>query len=712
MLRTLVSWGMLMTVVSRAARTSFASLFLAFLISVAASGANAQPNDAFANAIDLPLATVLTGTNAGATKEPGEPDHGGDDGGGSVWWKFTAPVSKRFTVDLAGSDFAAIAGVYTGSAVNALTVVAQQGSLTALPRMSFNATAGTTYYIAVDGYKVSDNPHATGNITIKINRVLIVTPEGAQVMIGPEGGPFSPTSVSYTLTAPAGPINISVSNPAPWADEDEDEIIGLSTSPVTITFTLNASADTLTPGSHQATLQFLSSAGGSELRTIALGVQSNTNRTISLSASPAAGGTVAGGGTFANGSSRTVTATAAAAYLFTNWTEGAATVSTASSYTFTLNSDRTLVAHFALKRTLAVSANPAAGGTVTGGGTFAHGSSRTVTATPTAGYKFLSWTEGANQVASTPNYTFTLTANRTLKANFRLENDLLVDFGTNGLFQRMNNSAWLKVHSASPVFIGTGDLDNTGKDEAIASFSTGLWARYNNTSWVKLHSAVPARFATGNVDGASGDDLIADFGSSGIWIRYNNATWTKLHAGTSQGLATGDFDGSGKVDVLIDFGSAGLYERLNNASWVKLHAASPVQIAVGDVDGNNQDDAIIDVGGTGGIWIRYNNTTWIKLHTWLSQSLTTGDLDGNGKDEILIDFGPNGLWIRYNNATWTKLHATSPVNIATADLDSNGKDEAVIDFGGSTGLYVRYNNATWTKLSTLPTQAIAAGGFD
>ena len=45
-----------------------------------------------------------------------------------------------------------------------------------------------------------------------------------------------------------------------------------------------------------------------------------TQYTITVSASPSAGGTVSGGGTFAAGSSRTVTATANSGYSFVNWT--------------------------------------------------------------------------------------------------------------------------------------------------------------------------------------------------------------------------------------------------------------------------------------------------------------------------------------------------------------------------------------------------------
>jgi hypothetical protein len=65
--------------------------------------------------------------------------------------------------------------VYTGAAVNALSQVAAnddeaQGVVTS--RVSFNATSGTTYRIAIDGFN-----GATGAITLKVTGP--VTPCGA-----------------------------------------------------------------------------------------------------------------------------------------------------------------------------------------------------------------------------------------------------------------------------------------------------------------------------------------------------------------------------------------------------------------------------------------------------------------------------------------------------------------------------------------------------
>lgn len=74
--------------------------------------------------------------------------------------------------------------------------------------------------------------------------------------------------------------------------------------------------------------------------------QQATNCTITATASPVAGGTVVGDGTYQQGQSCTLTATANSGYTFANWTESGNVVSTNASFTFTVESDRTLVANF------------------------------------------------------------------------------------------------------------------------------------------------------------------------------------------------------------------------------------------------------------------------------------------------------------------------------------------------------------------------------
>jgi hypothetical protein len=144
--------------------------------------------------------------------------------------------------------------------------------------------------------------------------------------------------------------------------------------------------------------------------------------TIAVSASPSAGGTVSGAGTFAAGGSHTVTATPNSGYSFVNWTANGSAVSTLASYTFPLNSNVALVANFApvaaTQYTVAVSASPGADGMVSGGGTFAAGSSDTVTATANSGFSFVNWTQNGTVVSTLASYTFPVSGNVTLIANF------------------------------------------------------------------------------------------------------------------------------------------------------------------------------------------------------------------------------------------------------------------------------------------------------
>ena len=143
--------------------------------------------------------------------------------------------------------------------------------------------------------------------------------------------------------------------------------------------------------------------------------------TVTVSANPAEGGSVTGGGTFEQGQSCTVTATANDNYVFNNWTEDGVVVSSSASYTFIVNESHALVANFTYvppTYTVSVSANPANGGNVTGGGNYLEGVSCTVNATPNTNYTFTNWTENGAVVSTDANYTFTVNENRTLVANF------------------------------------------------------------------------------------------------------------------------------------------------------------------------------------------------------------------------------------------------------------------------------------------------------
>ena len=117
---------------------------------------NPPANDLFANATALTAAAPdQSGTNEDASAEAGEPAHV-RPARRSVWFKYTAPASRRVTVTSCGSAFDTVLAVYTGSAVGALTQVVadDDGECGTGSVVRFDAQQGTTYWIALDSYGV------------------------------------------------------------------------------------------------------------------------------------------------------------------------------------------------------------------------------------------------------------------------------------------------------------------------------------------------------------------------------------------------------------------------------------------------------------------------------------------------------------------------------------------------------------------------------
>ena len=67
---------------------------------------------------------------------------------------------------------------------------------------------------------------------------------------------------------------------------------------------------------------------------------------------------------------------------------------------------------------ITATANPSEGGTISGAGTYDFGTAVTITASANDDYIFANWTENGEVVSSEPAYTFTVTGDRNLVANF------------------------------------------------------------------------------------------------------------------------------------------------------------------------------------------------------------------------------------------------------------------------------------------------------
>jgi serine protease len=117
--------------------------------------AGVPENDSFAQAFVLRAGeSSFNGSNAGATKEPGEPNHAENPGGHSLWYSWKAPRGGTFSFDTRYSNLDTLLAVYTGSSLNTLATVASNDNVSptdTTSKVTFSAVAGTLYRIAIDG---------------------------------------------------------------------------------------------------------------------------------------------------------------------------------------------------------------------------------------------------------------------------------------------------------------------------------------------------------------------------------------------------------------------------------------------------------------------------------------------------------------------------------------------------------------------------------
>jgi hypothetical protein len=143
--------------------------------------ASAPTNDNLANAQVLSgIRVQVSGTNVDATKEANEPNHANNVGGKSVWFEWTAPMSRlmQISTNRSATNLDTLLHVYTGTltSIGSLSHVTNNnniGSGNLKSRAVFSAIAGTTYYIAIDGFAEGTAPAAAGAFQLDIQPYFI-----------------------------------------------------------------------------------------------------------------------------------------------------------------------------------------------------------------------------------------------------------------------------------------------------------------------------------------------------------------------------------------------------------------------------------------------------------------------------------------------------------------------------------------------------------
>ncbi|WP_406696275.1 hypothetical protein V5E97_35330 [Singulisphaera sp. Ch08] len=229
----------------------------------------APPNDNFAAATPLSGTPVsVAGSNVLATGESGEPDHAGISAPlQSVWWNWTALVSGPVLIDTLGSEFDTTLAVYTGTALNALTLVASNDDIPGMSqqsRVTFTAVAGTIYHIAVDSFGTLSGPIT---LTIRPQPSVSLTLSG-----NPLAEPGGVATVTATLSGVSSlpvTVNLAFTGTA-TLNSDYTPSANLITIPAGQTsgsLTLTGVDDALNEGSETIVVDVMSVINGLELGT-------------------------------------------------------------------------------------------------------------------------------------------------------------------------------------------------------------------------------------------------------------------------------------------------------------------------------------------------------------------------------------------------------------------------------------------------------------
>ena len=245
--------------------------------------------------------------------------------------------------------------------------------------------------------------------------------------------------------------------------------------------------------------------------------------TLSLSVSPAEGGRVTGAGTYPQGTSVNIKATANEGYIFSKWSDS----DTNASRTIELTKNMSLTAYFTKvdvvnQYTITLSSNPEEGGRVSGGGTFNEGEYARLTATANPGYTFTRWSDGnTNRERS-----YEVTKDVNLVAYFSKNDDTpgsLGDVNKDGLVNSDDVTYIRNAYMGWPLDDSSCDLDADGSFSIadVAIMNAILNGTYDNGG--------------GEEEGDDDVDMVSDIEfCEAIQIRdAGNAVATEMVAGNT-----------------------------------------------------------------------------------------------------------------------------------------------------------------------------------
>ncbi len=253
--------------------TRIHALISALLVVLLASVLEAAPafaNNTFPGTVIAGSNGTFTGTNVGATGEAGEPATFGGGSLNTMWYSWTAPAAGVVVIGTCNptasttTNFDTTLGVYTGAAVNALTVVGTNDDTTGCnstvnanygSTVSFTAVSGTTYRFQVDGYASN-----TGTFHLHYGLVgfVFATTDGSAT----EGGDTGAFTVRLT-TVPTANASVTIGTSTQCTFAPSPLTFTLANWNTAQTVTATATNDAIVEGVHSCTPASVTATGGS-----------------------------------------------------------------------------------------------------------------------------------------------------------------------------------------------------------------------------------------------------------------------------------------------------------------------------------------------------------------------------------------------------------------------------------------------------------------
>jgi hypothetical protein len=181
---------------------------------------------------------------------------------------------------------------------------------------------------------------------------------------------------------------------------------------------------------------------------------------------------------------------------------------------------------------IVATASPSAGGSITGAGYYSDGTECTLEATPNEGYVFYNWTEGGSEVSTDDSYTFTVSGDRTLVANFKLDKDLISVSGTTTI-SCGDNTELTASGLSGVIYNWYSDAECTNLVHTGETYTTPVLSN-TTTYYVKA------------VESSLVEGLVSTFGYEGSERTYSvpsGYSFLKLEVWGAQGGNAGSYSG-------------------------------------------------------------------------------------------------------------------------------------------------------------------------